>query len=51
MSPFTVEGWEILKGWLVIDAKGTTRQRDLIHWLTIALAATVQARNGRKRWR
>ncbi|WP_128546715.1 TfoX/Sxy family protein [Larkinella soli] len=47
--PYTMKGKGALKGWLLIDSPGTTRQADLMNWLTITLSATAEAKVSRKR--
>ncbi|WP_164851417.1 hypothetical protein [Larkinella soli] len=44
-----MKGKGALKGWLLIDSDGTTRQADLMTWLTITLTATAEAKVSRKR--
>ncbi|WP_128548078.1 TfoX/Sxy family protein [Larkinella soli] len=46
--PYTMKGKGALKGWLLIDPGGTTRQADLMTWLTVTLTATAEAKVSRK---
>ncbi|KAA9356887.1 MULTISPECIES: TfoX/Sxy family protein [Larkinella] len=47
--PYVMKGRQVMKGWLLIDPVGTSRQADLTDWLIITLAATARAKTTRKR--